>query len=103
MSVASTCFIHPYVYRLVNQTLLQDDTLLSGRIRRSPCAGGGNMRSCVLRWQGEEEADTLPTSFLQEGTNPGKFGLERETGLESATPCLEGRRAFSGPEATAPG
>ena len=34
------------------------------------------------------------------GTNPEFMGLERETGLEPATPCLEGRYLFFSPLAS---
>ena len=37
-TMTSTRFIRPYAYRLVNQARHQEDTLLSGRMRRSPCA-----------------------------------------------------------------
>jgi hypothetical protein len=48
------------------------------------------MGGCASWRQGKEEDDALPTSLFQKGVNLEKFRLERETGLEPATPCLEG-------------
>jgi hypothetical protein len=48
------------------------------------------MGGCASWRQGKEEDDALPTSLFQKGVNLEKLRLERETGLEPATPCLEG-------------
>ena len=74
-----------------NPSERQHDILLSGRTHQSLSAIRGITESWSSCKRGKGSGDTLPTRYTQQGSNPEKFGVERETGLEPATPCLEGR------------
>src|SRR5258708_38877835 len=78
-------------YRLANRARQKGDTLLSGRIRWSPRAGEEiwGVGSCRARAK-KSVTPCLRRSFNRAQTQ-NSCGLERETGLEPAAPCLEGR------------
>ena len=76
---------------ICNPSERQHDTLLSSKTRRSLSAKRGCAVSCPCSSRGKVGDDTLPACFVK-GAQPQKnSALERETGLEPATPCLEGR------------
>src|SRR5215470_937282 len=73
----------------------QRGNLFSGRTCRSLSARSGLHDSYAFWRRGKEGGFTLLRLFSQEGANQNLCRVERETGLEPATPCLERRRVYS--------
>src|SRR5258707_11626290 len=69
----------------------QHDTLLSGRTRQPLDAKREFTASCRAELERKEEVTTCFGCSLRRAQIQNSCGLERETGLEPATPCLDGR------------